>query len=61
MGPRTGMDDAKKRKILPYRDSNSYSSAVQPVASHCTDWAIRAEDNGDFSKKRMVHGVSIIC
>jgi hypothetical protein len=34
VGLRTGLDDMKKRKFRPYRDSNSDSSAVQPVASH---------------------------
>jgi hypothetical protein len=36
------MDDEKKRKILPYRDSNSFLSAVQPVARRYTDCAIPA-------------------
>jgi hypothetical protein len=27
-------------KFWPYRDSNSYPSSVQPVASRYTDWAI---------------------
>jgi hypothetical protein len=31
--PRTGLDDVEKRKFLPYRDSNSDPSVVQPVAS----------------------------
>jgi hypothetical protein len=36
VGPRTGLDDAERRKSCPYRDSNSDRSAVQPVASRCT-------------------------
>jgi hypothetical protein len=27
------------KKSFPYRDSNFNLSAVQPVASRCTDWA----------------------
>jgi hypothetical protein len=37
-GPRTGLDDVKRRKI-------SDPSAVRPVASHYTDWAIPAGEN----------------
>jgi hypothetical protein len=36
VGPRAGLDDVK-RKFLIYRDSNSDSSVVQPVASRYTD------------------------
>jgi hypothetical protein len=37
MVPRTGLDYMEKRKFLPYRDSNSNPSEIQPVASHYTD------------------------
>jgi hypothetical protein len=30
----------RREKVCPYRDSNSDTSAVQPVASHYFDWAI---------------------
>jgi hypothetical protein len=42
MGHRTDMYAVDRRKILPYRDSNSDSSAVQSVANRYTDWAIPA-------------------
>jgi hypothetical protein len=35
--PRAGLDDVEKRKFLPYRDSNSDPSVVQPVASPYID------------------------
>jgi hypothetical protein len=34
--PRTGLDDVKKRKFLPHRDSNCDPLVVQPVASRYT-------------------------
>jgi hypothetical protein len=37
--PKAGVDDMEKLKILDYRDSNSYPSVVQPVASRYTDYA----------------------
>jgi hypothetical protein len=40
--PRVGLDDVEKRNSWPYRDSNSDSSVVQPVASRYNDWAIPA-------------------
>jgi hypothetical protein len=41
MGPRTSLDAAEKRKIVcPSHESNPYSSAIQPIAHHYTDWAI---------------------
>jgi hypothetical protein len=36
------MDDLEREKSCPYRDSNSDPSAVQPVASRYTDYAILA-------------------
>jgi hypothetical protein len=33
--PRSSVDDVEKKKFLPYRDSNSNPSVVEPVASHC--------------------------
>jgi hypothetical protein len=36
------MDDVERRKICPYRDSNSCPSAIQPIASRYTDCAIPA-------------------
>jgi hypothetical protein len=38
--PRAGLDDMERRIIFPYRDSNSYPTAIQPVASRYTDCAI---------------------
>jgi hypothetical protein len=38
MGLRAGLDNVKKRNFLPYRDSNSNPSFVQPVASRYTDY-----------------------
>jgi hypothetical protein len=46
VGLKTDLDDVEKRKILPYRDSNSDPSAVQPVASRYTDSTIPAHDLG---------------
>jgi hypothetical protein len=40
--PRVGLDDVEKKKFLPYRDSNSDPSVVQPVASRYTNCAIPA-------------------
>jgi hypothetical protein len=37
--PRAGLDDMGKWKFLPYRDSNSDPSVVQPVGSRYTDYA----------------------
>jgi hypothetical protein len=34
--PRTGLEDVERRKILPYRDSNSDPSAVLSVARRYT-------------------------
>jgi hypothetical protein len=39
---RAGPDDMEKTKFLPYRDSSSDPSLVQPVASRYTDCAIPA-------------------
>jgi hypothetical protein len=39
---RAGLDDLEKRKSLPYRDSNSEPSVIQPVASRYIDYAIPA-------------------
>jgi hypothetical protein len=44
MGPGTGLDDVKKRKILPLPGFNSVPSALQPVASRYTDCAIPSLD-----------------
>jgi hypothetical protein len=38
--PRAGLDDVKKRKFLPHRDSNFNPLVVQPVPSRYTDYAI---------------------
>jgi hypothetical protein len=42
VGPRAGLDEIEKGKCLPYRDSNSDPSVIQPVASCYTDCAIPA-------------------
>jgi hypothetical protein len=34
----------RRVKPCPYQNSNSDPSAIQPVASHYTDWAIPALD-----------------
>jgi hypothetical protein len=39
-GPKVGLDDVEKRQFLPYRDSNSDPSFIQPLASRYTDYAI---------------------
>jgi hypothetical protein len=36
VGPRVGLDEGRGEKSCPYRDSNSDSSAVQPVTSRYT-------------------------
>jgi hypothetical protein len=40
LGPRTGLDETKRKECWLYRDSNSDPTTIQPVASHYTDWAI---------------------
>jgi hypothetical protein len=40
--PKAGLGAVERRKFLPYRDSNSDPSVVEPVASRYTDNAIRA-------------------
>jgi hypothetical protein len=48
--PRAGLDDLKRTFLtlagleLPYRDSNSNSSVIQPIASCYTDCAIPTPD-----------------
>jgi hypothetical protein len=42
VGPRAGLDDMKKSKFLPHRDSNSDPMVVQPVARRYTNCAIPA-------------------
>jgi hypothetical protein len=46
MGPRTGLDDVKRARILLLQDSNSDPSAVQPVGSRYTDCVIPALEKG---------------
>jgi hypothetical protein len=41
MGPRAGLDDVKRRKVLPHRDSNSDPSAIQRFGQ-----TIMTEDGG---------------
>jgi hypothetical protein len=43
--PQNGLDDLERKKSGPYRDSNSDSSAVQPVATRYTDCAIPVPRN----------------
>jgi hypothetical protein len=40
VGPRAGLNDVEKRKLLTLQDSNSDQSVVQPLASRCTDCTI---------------------
>jgi hypothetical protein len=40
VGPTAVLDNAERKKIWPYRDSNSESTTVQPVASSYTECAI---------------------
>jgi hypothetical protein len=42
MGPRTGLDNVERRKMLPLPDSNFDPSAFHLVASSYTDSAIPA-------------------
>jgi hypothetical protein len=52
VGPRTGLDDVKKKNLSPTGPSNSDPSAVQPVTCHHT---------GSFSKKSRSHkSVSVL-
>jgi hypothetical protein len=41
VGPRAGLDDVRREKSWPYRDSNPDSSDVKPLASRYTDYAIK--------------------
>jgi hypothetical protein len=42
-GPRASLNNVEKRKIsYSCHISNPYSSVMQPMASHCADWAIPA-------------------
>jgi hypothetical protein len=43
MGPRAGLGDLEKRKLLTIPVSNSEPSFVQPAASRYTDYAIPAD------------------
>jgi hypothetical protein len=36
IGPRARLDDTRSEDYLPYRNSNSYPSVIQPVASRYT-------------------------
>jgi hypothetical protein len=47
--PRAGQDEVEKRKFLTLRDLNSDLPVVQPVASRCTDYVIRAPYIGYFN------------
>jgi hypothetical protein len=40
VGPRVGLDDVEKRKFVTLQGLELRPSAVQPVASRCTDCAI---------------------
>jgi hypothetical protein len=40
VGPEIGLNDMERRKSYPYQDSSSDPSAVQPVTSRYTDYAI---------------------
>jgi hypothetical protein len=46
---RTGLNDVEKENSFPHQDSNSDPSAIQPVASHYSDYAILApQDHGSL-------------
>jgi hypothetical protein len=49
--PRAGLDDWRSENSWPYRDLNSDSSVVQPIASRYTDWAIPAPNCSDAGLK----------
>jgi hypothetical protein len=38
--PRIGLEDVEKKNVCPYRGSKPDPSAVQPVSSRYTDYAI---------------------
>jgi hypothetical protein len=42
MGPRAGLDDVEKRKLLTVQGLELHPSVVQPVASRYTDYGIPA-------------------
>jgi hypothetical protein len=42
VSPRAGLADIEQRQFLPYRESNSDPSVVQPVGSLYTDYGIPA-------------------
>jgi hypothetical protein len=45
VGPRNGLDNMEEIKFWHYRDSNSSTSVVQPVASRITDYDIPAHSS----------------
>jgi hypothetical protein len=52
--PRAGLDDEKKRKFLPYPDSNSDPSIVHPIAIPITLSRLlmkRKKENNNKTKK----------
>jgi hypothetical protein len=52
VGPRAGLDKEALGKILcPCRRSNLDRPVVQPVARHCTDWAIRLTPSNKYVYK----------
>jgi LEA14-like dessication related protein len=55
MGPRVGLDDVEKKKLLTLPGLELRPSVVQPVASLYTDYAINMDCNEIAEKWRIIH------
>jgi hypothetical protein len=60
VGPRACLDDVEKRTSLPYRDSKSDPSSIQPVASRYTDCAIPAHRLINTAMKHKNGGLQVL-